>query len=159
MSEHQRLINNVVDKITDTGLKTLNHVFDELDKIDNNSYNIPESPTDNCSVNLTEPTYYSNLSDQLIINSENYKKKNSNRYLIQSNHYDVELQNWELIEIRDNVYIISGQLENKNWWDTSYIKYIDVNHDHLKITTINKTIYRCFYLEGLDINFGRRIYL
>ena len=61
MSEHQKLINNVVDKITDTGLKTLNHVFDELDKIDNNSYNIPESPTDNCSVNLTEPTYYSNL--------------------------------------------------------------------------------------------------
>jgi hypothetical protein len=148
MSEHQNLINNVVDKIADTGLKTLNHVFDKIEEIDKKSDN------------YSETTNYSyNFSEEFVINSEKFKKQNSNRYLIQSNHYDVELQNWELIEIRDNDYIVSGQLENKNWWDTSYIKYIDVNHDHLKVTTINNTIYRCYYSEGLDVNFGRRIYL
>jgi hypothetical protein len=144
MNEHQNLINNVVDKIADTGLKTLNHVFDKIEEIDK------KSESTNCSYNFSE---------QFVINSEKFKKLNSNRYLIQSNHYDVELQNWELIEIRDNDYIVSGQLENKNWWDTSYIKYIDVNHDNLKVTTINNTIYRCYYSEGLNVNFGRRIYL
>ena len=176
MSNHQIFIDSVINKIADTGLKTMERVIEEIDNnssnnnTDNQSNNSSTGYYDNDENNTTsnetfcrtygcgEDIEENTLSDIFNINSENFKKKSSNRYLIQSNNYDVDLQNWELIS-DGNDYFVSGQLENKNWWNTSYIKHIDIRNDHLKIRTINNTIYRCFYTESLDFEFGRRIYL
>jgi len=152
MSEHQKSIDTVLSKFADIGIKTIENV---IDNFDNNSDTNSVSTNENCD-NLNDKD--STLSETFSTNSEIFKKNSSNRYLIQSYNYDVELQNWELIEETNGDYFVCGQLENKNWWNTSYIKHIDIRNDHLKIRTINNTIYRCFYTESLDYEFGRRIY-
>jgi len=152
MTEHQKSIDSVITKIADLGIKTIENVIYDFD---NNSEINEDFENFDVSQNNNENK---NLSDKFNDNCEIFKKKSSNRYLIQSYNYDVELQNWELIEESDGDYFVSGQLENKNWWNTSYIKHIDIRNDHLKIKTINNSIYRCFYTESLDCEFGRRIY-
>jgi len=152
MTEHQNSIDSVITKIADLGIKTIENVIQDFD----NNYDISvDHKNFDVSQNDIEDK---NLSDTFNDNCEMFKKKSSNRYLIQSYNYDIELQNWELIEETDGDYFVSGQLENKNWWNSSYIKHIDIRNDHLKIRTINNSIYRCFYTESLDYEFGRRIY-
>ena len=152
MTEHQKSIDSVMTRIADLGIKTIENVINDFD---NDSEIEQYCDTSDVSQNNCEnKTLSENFNEQ----SEIFKKKSSNRYLIQSYNYDVELQNWELIEETDGDYFVSGQLENKNWWNTSYVKHIDIRNDHLKIKTINNTVYRCFYTESLDSEFGRRIY-
>ena len=152
MTDQQKSIDSVITKIADLGIKTIENTIENVIQdfdCDMNNKN------DNFDFENNKDKTLSDIFDD---NSESFKKKSSNRYLIQSCNYDVELQSWELIEDKDGDYFVSGQLENKNFWNSSYIKHIDIKNDHLKIRTINNTIYRCFYTESLDYDFGRRIY-
>tara|TARA_B100001094_G_C18143497_1_gene779269 strand:+ start:606 stop:1136 length:531 start_codon:yes stop_codon:yes gene_type:complete len=172
-----KFIDNAIEKLANKGVETLEKFIDEInnsDKEDNqnnnydnynnyNNYNNSDNHNyysdnfDDDKSDISESNYKKNLSDVFKDNCIEFKKS-SNRFLIQYNNYDVELKNWELIYDSSSDYIVSGQLENNNWWNTSYIKHIDIMNDHLKVRTINNTIYRCFYTESLDCNFGRRIY-
>ena len=68
-----------------------------------------------------------------------------NRYLLLYNKYNVELNNWKLIEYKPFKYYIKGILENKNKWKTSTLKKIIYHDTHLDCITKNNSKYQLFF--------------